>query len=191
MRRRRKSITARLTLLFAAISTMVLLALGLLIGNAVEQHFVEQDMEQMTGKLDLAGHLLEKVQTPADLNALVAQLNDSLVGHHGLAMLLRGLANRRCSSLPAPAFRQPFWCATPSRVRPSRKSGNWTVSQVHNHGAALPPCCRQESLAGNQYLSRWQSTSRTMNTSWLRSNAHFGCSWLSLPSWPGSSAGLR
>lgn len=90
MRRRRKSITARLTLLFAAISTMVLLALGLLIGNAVEQHFVEQDMEQMTGKLDLAGHLLEKVQTPADLNALVAQLNDSLVGHHGLAMLLRG-----------------------------------------------------------------------------------------------------
>lgn len=191
MRRRRKSITARLTLLFAAISTMVLLALGLLIGNAVEQHFVEQDMEQMTGKLDLAGHLLEKVQTPA----ISMRLWHNSTIHWSVITAspcsYGGLANRRCSSLPAPAFRQPFWCATPSRVRPSRKSGNWTVSQVHNHGAALPPCCRQESLAGNQYLSRWQSTSRTMNTSWLRSNAHFGCSWLSLPSWPGSSAGLR
>ncbi len=90
MRRGRKSITSRLTLLFAAISTAVLLMLGLFIGNAVEQHFVEQDMEQMTGKLHLAGNLLEKVQTPADLSALVAQLDDSLVGHHGLAMLVSG-----------------------------------------------------------------------------------------------------
>ena len=55
MRRSRKSITSRLTLLFAAISTAVLLALGLLIGNSVEQHFIEQDMEQLTGKLHLAG----------------------------------------------------------------------------------------------------------------------------------------
>jgi len=85
----RKSITFRLTLLFATASTAVLLALGLLIGNAVEQHFVEQDMELMTGKLDLAGRLLEKVQKPAELNALWAQLDDALVGHHGLAILVR------------------------------------------------------------------------------------------------------
>ena len=90
MRRRRVSVTLRLTLLFAAISTGVLLTLGLLIGNAVEQHFIEQDMEQMTGKLRLTGNLLEKVQTPANLDALVAQLDASLVGHHGLALLVRG-----------------------------------------------------------------------------------------------------
>ena len=90
MRRSRKSITSRLTLLFAAISTAVLLALGLLIGNSVEQHFIEQDMEQLTGKLHLAGNLLEKVRTPADLISLGAQLDDSLVGHHGLAMLVLG-----------------------------------------------------------------------------------------------------
>ena len=90
----RKSITFRLTLLFAAVSTAVLLALGLLIGAAVEQHFVEQDMELMTGKLHLVGHLLEKIQTPADLDALSAQLADSLVGHHGLIMLVRGSDER-------------------------------------------------------------------------------------------------
>lgn len=89
MRRRSASITLHLTLLFAAVSTAVLLALGLLIGNAVEQHFVEQDMEVMSGKLQLARRLLEKVRTQADLAALPAQLDDSLVGHHGLAMQVR------------------------------------------------------------------------------------------------------
>ena len=40
-----KSITFRLTLLFATVSTAVLLLLGLLIGASVDKHFVEQDME--------------------------------------------------------------------------------------------------------------------------------------------------
>jgi two-component system heavy metal sensor histidine kinase CusS len=89
MKHRTRSITLRLTLLFAGVSTTVLLALGLLIGNAVEQHFVEQDMEQMSGKLHLAAHLLEKVQTPADLDVLAEQLDNSLIGHHDLALLVR------------------------------------------------------------------------------------------------------
>lgn len=94
MSRRRVSITIRLTLLFAAVSTAVLLSLGLLIGHTVEQHFVEQDMEVMTGKLHLVANLLEKVRTPTDLDSLPAQLDDSLVGHHGLAMLVRGPDDR-------------------------------------------------------------------------------------------------
>lgn len=94
MSRGRQSISFRLTLLFTAVSTAVLLVLGLLIGNAVERHFVEQDMYLLTGKLDLVGHLLEKVHTPADLDGLAAQLDDSLVGHHGLAMLVRGSGER-------------------------------------------------------------------------------------------------
>ena len=94
MIRWRKSITLRLTLLFAAASTAVLLTLGLLIGNAVEQHFVEQDMELMTGKLHLAGYLLEKVRTTRDLDTLGTQLDDSLVGHHGLSMLVRSADQR-------------------------------------------------------------------------------------------------
>ncbi|MDO8653102.1 MAG: heavy metal sensor histidine kinase [Undibacterium sp.] len=88
MKWRSSSITLRLTVLFAAVSSAVLLVLGLLIGNAVESHFVEQDMELMSGKLDLVAHLLEKVQSAADLAALPGALDDSLVGHHGLAMLV-------------------------------------------------------------------------------------------------------
>ena len=84
----RKSIIFRLTLLFASASTAVLLVLGLLIGNSVEHHFEVQDMEVLTGKLELTRHALEKVHSQSDLDALPQQLDDSLVGHHGLAVIV-------------------------------------------------------------------------------------------------------
>jgi two-component system heavy metal sensor histidine kinase CusS len=84
----RTSITYRLTLLFASASTGVLLVLGLLIGNSVEHHFEEQDMEVLNGKLELARYALEKVHSQSDLDALPQQLDDSLVGHHGLAVVV-------------------------------------------------------------------------------------------------------
>lgn len=83
---RKASISVRLTLLFATTSTLVLLTLGLLIGASVEQHFVEQDMDLLSGKVHLATHLIEKVHTRSDFEALPAQMADSLVGHHGLAV---------------------------------------------------------------------------------------------------------
>jgi two-component system heavy metal sensor histidine kinase CusS len=104
MSRRSESITLRLTLLFAAVSTAVLLTLGLLIGNTVEQHFVEQDMDQMSGKLRLAGHLLEKIQTPVALDALPLQLDDALVGHHDLAIVVRSAAERTLFATPGASF---------------------------------------------------------------------------------------
>ena len=86
--RRGTSITARLTLLFAAVSTAVLLALGMLIGNAVERHFVEQDMDVLNGKTQLAANLLAQVRLPGDSGVLLRQLDDSLVGHHELAVVI-------------------------------------------------------------------------------------------------------
>jgi two-component system heavy metal sensor histidine kinase CusS len=104
MTRRGQSITLRLTLLFATASTAVLLALGLLIGNTVEQHFVEQDMDLMTGKLHLAGHLLEKIHTPAALDVLPAQLEDALVGHHDLAIVVRSAAEQNLFATAGAVF---------------------------------------------------------------------------------------
>jgi len=84
----RKSIIFRLTLLFAAVSTIVLLLLGLLIGASVERHFVEQDMELLTGKLELTQQALTKVHSRQDLDVLPQQLEAALVGHHGLALVI-------------------------------------------------------------------------------------------------------
>ena len=86
--RRRKSITFRLTLLFATASTVVLLLLGTLIAGSVERHFEEQDLEILNGKLKLTRHAVEKIKSPADLDALPQQLDDSLVGHRGLAVVV-------------------------------------------------------------------------------------------------------
>ncbi|HRI91355.1 MAG TPA: heavy metal sensor histidine kinase [Accumulibacter sp.] len=83
-----RSITFRLTLLFATVSAAVLLLLGFLIGNSVERHFEEQDMEVLTGKLRLTQHALEKVRSEADLELVPERLDDSLVGHSGLAILV-------------------------------------------------------------------------------------------------------
>jgi len=84
----RKSITFRLTLLFATASTVVLLLLGTLIGGSVDRHFEDQDLEILNGKLKLTRHAVEKIKSQADLDALPQQLDDSLVGHQGLAVVV-------------------------------------------------------------------------------------------------------
>ncbi|MBI5042040.1 MAG: heavy metal sensor histidine kinase [Gammaproteobacteria bacterium] len=82
----RRSITLRLTLLFATASTVVLLAVGTVIGLVVEAHFEEQDLAELTGKLELTRHALAKVRTPTDLDAVPQQLADALVGHAALSV---------------------------------------------------------------------------------------------------------
>jgi two-component system heavy metal sensor histidine kinase CusS len=103
----RMSLTVRLTLLFAAASTTVLLMLGYLIGNSVEQHFEQQDMAVLSGKLELAQHVLEQVRSDADLAELPRRLADSLVGHHDLAMLVVAPGGRTLFETEGAPF--PAW----------------------------------------------------------------------------------
>lgn len=84
----RMSLTVRLTLLFSMASTTVLLLLGYMIVHSVEQHFEQQDMGILNGKIELARHVIEKVPTQAALNTISTQLGASLIGHHGLDMLV-------------------------------------------------------------------------------------------------------
>ena len=78
------SLTLRLTLLFALASAFVLFLLGLLIGNAVERHFEEQDLDVLNGKMQLARHILERDPGSQPKETLTQQLDDALTGHHGL-----------------------------------------------------------------------------------------------------------
>lgn len=83
-----KSVTLRLTLLFATVSMAVLLLLGLVIGSLVERHFEELDTALLDGKLELVRHALESVRSDAELAELPVRLDESLVGHHGLGMAI-------------------------------------------------------------------------------------------------------
>lgn len=88
------SITRRLTLLFSLASSGVLLALGLVIASSVEKHFEEQDMEVLSGKMELARHTLEKLKSPADLENITELLDNSLIGHHSLEVMVLDSSNK-------------------------------------------------------------------------------------------------
>lgn len=85
-----KSVTARLTLLFASVSTSVLLLLGLVIASLVEHHFEEMDLALLEGKLELVQHAVAAVRSEDDVHALPEQLEAALIGHHGLAVAVWG-----------------------------------------------------------------------------------------------------
>lgn len=82
------SLTLRLTLLFALASTSVLILLGVLIGRAVEEHFEEQDIDALSGKMTLTRHALGKALKTPGHNPISQLMNDALTGHHGLIIAI-------------------------------------------------------------------------------------------------------
>ncbi|MDD2878955.1 MAG: heavy metal sensor histidine kinase [Rhodoferax sp.] len=100
----RTSIARRLTLLFVAASTAVLLALGFVVASSVEQHFEDLDMEVLVGKMDLIRQTLVTVKTPDALSHIGHQLEHSLVGHHGLEVLIIGADHTRLFATPNATF---------------------------------------------------------------------------------------
>jgi len=86
----RRSITLRLALYFGAASTAVLLAIGYVVGMAVETHFLDLDRAELQGKLVLVRHVLSKVHAPADVAALPERMSDALTGHASLSVSIIG-----------------------------------------------------------------------------------------------------
>jgi len=109
------SVTARLTLLFAAVSSTVLLILGLLIAALVERHFVEMDVELLAGKVELVRHAL--AAAGPDRTALAGQLDAALVGHHGLAVAVWDGAGQALYETPGAAFPPDLPTEAPARWR--------------------------------------------------------------------------
>lgn len=85
----RLSLTARLALLFAAATASLLVVVAVVLGHAVGSHFLELDEHELSGKMALIGNLLQRVDSPAALDALPQRLDDALVGHDAVAVLIR------------------------------------------------------------------------------------------------------
>ncbi len=100
----RRSLTFRLTLLFAVLSTAVLTLLGVLVSVLVERHFVVLDMELIHGKIELLEHAVEKVRSPHELALLPEQLDEALVGHGGLMVQVLGPDGATVFSTPGAEF---------------------------------------------------------------------------------------
>jgi two-component system heavy metal sensor histidine kinase CusS len=65
-----RSLTLRLALLFAFLSTLILLGLGLFLRQAVEGHFWEQDREELYGRLAISRRILAEIPASELENAL-------------------------------------------------------------------------------------------------------------------------
>lgn len=88
MRIRLHSLTLRLAALFAAAAAVALLALGYVIGSAVDRHFQDMDHDELEGKLELTRQALARAHTVAEMDDLPGFLDDALIGHHGLSVLI-------------------------------------------------------------------------------------------------------
>ena len=90
----KRSITLRLTLFFATVSTAVLLGFGYLVVRAVEAHFEEQDLMLLKPKLDLAVEVASNLQSPEQFALLPEQLHIALV-HEDMAVMIATPDGRR------------------------------------------------------------------------------------------------
>jgi two-component system, OmpR family, heavy metal sensor histidine kinase CusS len=80
------SLTTRISLLFAVAAALVLLVTSYFLTQKVEAHFEEQDRIELNGKLELIRNLFRHASGQKTLELLPQQLDDALVGHHGLAV---------------------------------------------------------------------------------------------------------
>lgn len=110
----RLSLTARLTLLFAAGSSTVLLVLGWLMGVAIDRHFEQQDYDALAGKMQLAQHAIERVNSQQDFDALRYKLSDSLIGHHDLVVQVLGPTGEVLLASAGVTFPEKWLVQTPS-----------------------------------------------------------------------------
>lgn len=84
--KRRLSLTARLTLLYALVSVLLLAGLGLLVGVMVNRHFAEQDADDLRDKLGL---IREVMHTSPDLGVLAARLDNVVHNQRDLYVQLQ------------------------------------------------------------------------------------------------------
>ncbi|MBR7746671.1 heavy metal sensor histidine kinase [Undibacterium baiyunense] len=126
------SLTARLTLFFTSLSCIVLLSLGWLIGASIDAHFKEQDHHALSGKLELAQHIIERVNSEQEVRNLADQLSDALVGHHDLAITI--LDKQGQVILASEAVKFPAVYLQRARSQPSPTLFSWDANGDHYRG---------------------------------------------------------
>jgi two-component system, OmpR family, heavy metal sensor histidine kinase CusS len=84
-----RSLTARLSLLFALSTATVLFMLGTALDQAVKRHFRDMDRHALSGKLALVREMTAAAPGATPAGELSARLDAALVGHPGLIVQVR------------------------------------------------------------------------------------------------------
>lgn len=130
----RISLTQRLTLMFVAAATAVLLVLGLVIASSVERHFEELDLEVLAGKMELIRQALQGITSEDELTPFTHQLARSLVGHHGLEVMVID-ADRAIVFATAHAGFNPDMVIAQAK-QPASRAALWRLGEQTYRGVA-------------------------------------------------------
>jgi len=95
------SLTARLTLLYALISSVVLGLFSVVILSAIEQHFIEQDHDLVASRFARVQSRLALLERPGQLDELHTLLHDVLVSHQEMLVLAMTPDDRAVLQMPA------------------------------------------------------------------------------------------
>ncbi len=124
----RLTLTARLTLLFTAVSLAVLCGLGVMVTRANQAHFVDLDRDYLTDKAALVRQV---VAGSSDLDQMSQRLQELLQSHAGLTVRLewgpQTLYGEEADTFPADLL------PTTGRLEPS----DWTWDSTLLRGAAV------------------------------------------------------
>jgi two-component system heavy metal sensor histidine kinase CusS len=82
MKRLLSSISLRISLIFTFFTALTLLIMSIVIHQLVMHHFEKQDRAMLEGKVALIENILQ--QNSQNKSQIIQQLNDALIGHHGL-----------------------------------------------------------------------------------------------------------
>ncbi|MDC7692320.1 heavy metal sensor histidine kinase [Vogesella indigofera] len=124
--KRRFSLTTRLTMFYAAVSVLLLTGLGILVSVMINQHFAEQDADDLRDKLGL---ICEVMSTSSSIPALAARLDDVVHNHRDLYVQLQRL------DYPVYASKSPAAFHFPSQdIDASQQMVSWQHGGIDYHG---------------------------------------------------------
>lgn len=141
----KKSISRQLTLLFVIASSSVLLALGIVIVSTLEKHFEFEDMNVLSGKMELIRSTLEKLTSLDDFKNITPLLTNSLIGHHDLQVLVINRNNEVMFTTLTTGF--PIDLVAASATRNPPRPMTWTLAGQTYRGIAaeLPTSVSEHS----------------------------------------------
>lgn len=133
------SLTARISLLFAVAACLVLLTTGYFLARVVEIHLREGDRVELRGKLDLIQNLFKHSIDQKQQDLLPQQLGDALVGHPGLAVVVKDGNGEVWFSTPGADFPRALLqdCQTQSVNCTPGVLQEWELDGVDYRGMAM------------------------------------------------------
>ncbi len=122
----RRSLTTRLTVLFASVSTGVLLLLGLIIGILVEDHFEELDLVVLDAHIEHLRQALQKIHRADDWAGLPEQMDETPHTAHDLSLIVVSPAGQTLFVRGSATFPASLLITDPERQAASRKPQVWS-----------------------------------------------------------------